>query len=228
MGLAAAGAAVCAADIVPASAQETAAIITANDGRALAVGVDVTDRASVESMTEVAMRAFGRLDVLVNNAGVANRDPLLTVSESEFDRIMAVNLKGPLLCTQAAVPRMQASGGGSIINIVSTSCELVPPNLALYASSKGGLKVLTKAMAVELAQYNIRANGICPGTTPTGLNRDRLARPGAVEREVSRFPLGRLGRPEDYVGAAILLASDESAWMTGSMLWVEGGFLSLG
>ena len=228
IGLAEAGAAVCAADVNLASAQETVDTILENGQRGLAAEANVTDRVSIERMVEAVWREYGRLDVLVNNAGVTNRDALLEIPESEFDRVIAVNLKGPLLCTQAAVPKMIASGGGSIINIVSTSAELVMPNLAVYAASKGGLKVLTRAMAVELAKHNIRANGICPGLTPTNLNAERLERPGVVERELERIPLGRLGRPEDYVGPCVLLASDQSSWMTGSMLWVEGGMLSYG
>lgn len=228
IGLAAAGAAVCTADMSLATARETSATIAANDGRALALQVDVTDRATIDDMVAAVARELGRVDVLVNNAGVTNRDTVLDVPESEFDRVIGVNLKGPLLCTQAAVPRMRAVGGGSIVNIVSTSAELVPPNLSVYAASKGGLKVLTKAMAVELGQYNIRANGICPGVTPTGMNQDRLSRPGVIERERARIPLGRVGRPEDYAGACVLLASDEAPWMTGAMLWIDGGFLCYG
>lgn len=228
MGLASAGAAVCAADLVLAGAEETAAMIAEKGGQAMAIQVDVASRASIDRMVEAVVAGFGRLNVLVNNAGVANRDPVTEVSEAEFDRVMAVNLKGPLMCTQAAVPHMRAAGGGSIINTVSSSAELVPRSLAIYASSKGALKVLTKAMAVDLGKYNIRANGIVPHTTITGLNRNRLSQPGVVERETVRIPLGRLAQPEDYAGAAILLASEDSSWMTGSMVWVDGGFMSLG
>jgi NAD(P)-dependent dehydrogenase (short-subunit alcohol dehydrogenase family) len=221
-----AGAAVCAADIVPASALETANAIKAAGGKALAIQVDVTDRTSIAAMMWSVMQEFGRLDVLVNNAGVTSREPLSEVSESEFDRVMAVNVKGALFCTQAAVPRMRASGGGSIINIISSSTELVPPNCSAYASSKGALRGLTKCMAVDLAQYNIRANGISPHVIATGLNRERLSRPGEAERDVKRIPLGRIGRSEDLGGLALLLASDESTWMTGSITSIDGGFLS--
>lgn len=227
-GLAAAGAMVCVADVVLDVAQQTVDAIRAADGKAIAVQANVTDRASIDRMVEATVYEFGRLDTLVNNAGVTNRDAFVDVPESEFDRVIGVNLKGPFLCAQAAVPNMRAVGGGSIINIVSTSAELVPSNLSVYATSKGGLKVLTRAMAVELGPYNIRANGICPGVTPTGLNADRLSRPGVVERELSRIPLGRIGRPDDYAGACVMLASDEVPWMTGAMLWIDGGFLCFG
>ncbi len=225
LGLAAAGAAVCVADVAIGGAEETAAMIAEKGGRGMAVQVDVTDRASIRRMVEAVVQRFCKVNVLLNNAGVANRDLILDLSEAEFDRVIGVNLKGPLLCTQEVVPHMRVAGGGSIINTISSSCELINPRLAVYGSSKGALKVLTKAMAVEFAQYNIRANGIVPHTTITGLNRTRIT-PEVEEREVARIPLGRLAKPEDYVGVAVLLASDESAWMTGSMVWVDGGFSS--
>lgn len=227
IGLASAGAAVCAADMMFSTAQETAAKIVSDGGRAIAAEVDVAKRSSIDGMMDTVMREFGRLDVLVNNAGTTNRDALVDVPEQEFDRVIAVNLKGPFMCTQAAVPRMSASGGGSIINIVSTSAELAPANISVYTASKGGLEALTRAMAVELARFNIRANGIIPGMTITGLTRAHMT-PEKTERWLSRIPLGRLGQPEDYAGVAILLASDASSWMTGSMICVDGGYLACG
>jgi NAD(P)-dependent dehydrogenase (short-subunit alcohol dehydrogenase family) len=228
LGMAEAGSAVCVADVNVAGANETAALIEDAGGTALALELDVTDRSSVDDVVSAVVDQFGGVHTLVNNAGVADRHLVVDVPESEFYRVIDVNLKGPLLCTQAVVPRMIDAGRGSIINIVSTSAELVSRNISVYAASKGGLKVLTKAMAIELGEYGIRANGICPGFTPTGLNASRWSEPETVERELARIPLGRIGRPEDYSGACVFLASEASSWMTGSMIWIEGGFLSLG
>lgn len=226
IGLAEAGAAVCAADINLQGAEETAESIRSAGGRAIAAAVNVADRASALALVDRTVGEFGRLDILVNNAGIINRDPLLELVEAEFDRVLDINLKGPLLCTQAAAPAMIRSGGGSIINIVSTITEMGAANMAAYAASKGGLKALTKAMAVELAPHKIRVNGISPGVTRTGINREQLARPEVVDRWLGRIPLGRIGSPEDHVGPAVLLASDASSWMTGEIIYVEGGFLS--
>jgi NAD(P)-dependent dehydrogenase (short-subunit alcohol dehydrogenase family) len=227
-GMARAGSRICVADLAAARAAETAWLINEAGGQAIAVHVDVTSRASIDEMVSATLDAFGHVDTLVNNAGVANRDPFLELSEAEFDRVYSVNVKGPLLCTQAVVPRMIQTGHGSIINIVSTSTELVSRNVGAYATSKGALKVLTKVMAVELGEHNIRANGICPGYTPTGLNTAKSANPELVQRELDRVVLGRVGSPEDYVGACVLLASDQSSWMTGAMLYIDGGYLALG
>jgi NAD(P)-dependent dehydrogenase (short-subunit alcohol dehydrogenase family) len=173
------------------------------------------------------MEAFGRVDILVNNAGVTNRQPLMDVAESEFDRVIGVNLKGPLWCTQAAVPAMRSCGGGTIINVLSITAEIVSPCQGVYAASKGGLRSLTRALAVELAPDKIRVNGILPGTTVTGINRERFSDPDVLAQRVRRIPLGRPGQPDDYAGPVILLASDASSWMTGSLIAVDGGLLSL-
>lgn len=226
IGLAEAGAAVCAADIDLQGAEETAESIRSAGGRAIAAAVNVADRASALALVDRTVGEFGRLDILVNNAGIMNRDPLLELVEAEFDRVLDINLKGPLFCTQAAAAAMIRSGGGSVINIVSTITEMGAANMAAYAASKGGLKALTKAMAVELAPHKIRVNGISPGVTRTGINREQLARPEVVDHWLGRIPLGRIGSPEDHVGPAVLLASDASSWMTGEIIYVEGGFLS--
>lgn len=221
------GARLVVADLVAASAHKVSAEITADGGEALPIEVDVSRRESIEAMVDATLARFGQVDVLVNNAGVMNRDPALELSEAEFDRVIAVNLRGPFLCTQAAARHMQARGG-SIINITSSSAVRTPPNLTAYAASKGGLQALTQALAVDLARYRIRVNAICPAVIRTDLNQDRLAAPGVTERETARIPLGRLGASSDLVGPAILLASDESAWMTGTSIAVDGGFLTHG
>lgn len=228
IGMAEAGSKMVIADVNPATAEETAAMIRGNGGQAVSTHVDVTSRASVDEMVATAVEAFGRIDTLINNAGVANRDPFLEVSEAEFDRVFAVNVKGTLLCTQAVAPVMIAAGrGGSIVNLASTSTELVSKNMGAYAASKGAVKVLTKVMAVELGEHYIRANAICPGFTPTGLNTAKSANPELVQREIDRVVLKRVGTPQDYVGACTFLASEQSSWMTGTMMFIDGGITSL-
>ena len=223
--LAVAGAAVGVADLRLPGAEETAETIRESGDCALALQVDVTDRTTVKRMVTTTVEQFGRLDILVNNAGVTRRTPLLEVTDADFEHLIGVNLKGPLLCVQAAVPHMRAGGGGSIINIASISPDLLVPGIAIYASSKAALRTLTQAMALELASDNIRVNGICPGLTLTGMNRERLAQPGELERNVARIPLGRAGQPEDHLGATLLLASDASSWMTGTLITIDGGRL---
>ena len=223
--LAEAGAAVCVADLPSADSAGTVATIRAGGGHALAVDVDVRNRGQVEAMVASAVQRFGRLDILVNNAGITRRSLLLDVTEADFDDLIGVNLKGPLFCMQAAVPHLRAAGGGSIVNVISISPDLLVPGIGIYATSKAGLRTLTEAMALELADDRIRVNGICPGLTLTGMNRERLSQPGELERNVARIPLGRAGLPDDHVGAVLLLASEASSWMTGSTITVDGGRL---
>jgi NAD(P)-dependent dehydrogenase (short-subunit alcohol dehydrogenase family) len=228
IGMAEAGSRMVVTDVNAQTAEETAEMIRAAGGQAIAAEVDVTSRDSVDAMVAAAMKEFGQIDTLINNAGVANRDPFLEVSEAEFDRVYSVNVKGPLLCTQAVAPVMILAGrGGSIINVASTSTELVSKNMGAYATSKGALKVLTKVMAVELGEHNIRANGICPGFTPTGLNEKKSANPELVQRELDRVVLKRVGTPQDYIGACTFLASKQSSWMTGALMFIDGGITSL-
>lgn len=226
LALASAGVGVCVADIRLDGADETVDQIQEGGGRAFAVACDVTDRAAVERMVRAAVETFGRLDVLVNNAGVTKRVPLMEATEADFASAMGVNVLGPLLCTQAAQPHLHAAGGGSIVNVASISPDLLVPGIAIYAASKAALRTLTQAMALELASDNIRVNALCPGLTLTGMNRERLAQPGELERNVARIPLGRAGLPEDHVGALLLLASDASSWMTGSLITIDGGRLT--
>jgi NAD(P)-dependent dehydrogenase (short-subunit alcohol dehydrogenase family) len=227
LGFAREGARVLVADVDEAAAEATAGLAREQGwGDQVAVcPVDVADGASVRAMVEEAEGRFGRIDVLVSNAGITNRQEFLDLTEELFDRVIAVNLRGVFLCGLYCGRRMAATGGGAIINIASVNSEVAASNTAPYCASKGGVQMLTRSMAVSLAPHKIRVNAIGPGTIRTNINRDRLDRPGATEAEAKRVPLGRLGTPEDLVGPAVFLASNESTYVTGHTLFVDGGFL---
>ena len=223
LGYAREGARVFGADIDEASARETAELAERAGGEIEPGFVDVADSASVQAMVRQAEQRFGGLDILVANAGIIARAEFLDHTEEMFDRVIAVKLRGVFLCGLYAGRRMAERGGGSIVNIASVNSEVAAPTTAAYCASKGGVQMLTRSMALSLAQHNIRVNAIGPGTIRTNINRDRLDQPGAVEAESRRIPLGRLGQPEDLIGAAVFLASDDSAYVTGHTLFVDGG-----
>lgn len=225
LGYAHEGARVLAADLNEDSARETAELGERAGGEIEPCRVDVSDGQSVQAMIGLAEQRFGDLDVLVSNAGIIHRTEFLDLTEEIFDRVLAVNLRGVFLCGLYAGRRMAATGGGAIVNIASVNAEVAASNTAAYCASKGGVQMLTRSMAVSLAPHKIRVNAIGPGTIPTAINRDRLSGPGALEAEAKRVPLGRLGRPEDLVGPAVFLATDDSAYVTGHTLFVDGGVL---
>ena len=226
LGFAREGAGVVVADVNQGAAEATGAQIVAAGGRSVAVRVDVADRDSNEAMLAAALAAFERIHILANNAGVSGRAHFLEMTEDEWDRVLGVNLRGQFLCGQVVARHMAANGGGSIINTSSQLAEgAANPSSSHYLASKGGSRMLTRAMAVDLAPHGIRVNALAPGLTVTALTRDRLAAdPGWRDWALGRIPLGRLGEPDDLVGAAVFLASDESRYMTGASLVVDGGY----
>ena len=227
LGFAREGAGVVAADVAPDRARETVQMIEAAGGQALAVQVDVSNKASVEALLVAAVERFGRIDVLFNNAGVSSRAPFLEMAEEEWDRVLGVNLKGQFLVGQAVARHMvDHGGGGSIINTSSQLAEgAANPRSAHYLASKGGSRMLTRGMAVDLAPHNIRVNALAPGVTISNLTRQRLADDAEWRRvALERIPMGRFGEPDDQVGACIFMASDESRYMTGATLVVDGGY----
>jgi len=224
-GLAREGAAVVCTDIDAAAAEAVAARIRAAGGRASAFALDVRDRAAVDDAVTAAVRTFGRLDVLVDCAGVSHGGNFLDLDHGEWERVVAVNLTGMFHLGQAAARQMvRQGGGGSIINVTSQLAEVARPERAAYVASKGGGRSLTHAMALDLAPHGIRVNAIAPGPTLTGLTRASYADPERRRATIAQIPLGRLGDPQDLVGAILFLASDESRWMTGSTLTVDGGY----
>jgi NAD(P)-dependent dehydrogenase (short-subunit alcohol dehydrogenase family) len=224
-GLAREGAAVVCTDIETAAAEAVAARIRAAGSRASAFALDVRDRAAVGDAVAEAVRTFGRLDVLVDCAGVSHGGNFLDLDHGEWERVVAVNLTGMFHLGQAAARQMvRQGGGGSIINVTSQLAEVARPERAAYVASKGGGRSLTHAMALDLAPHGIRVNAIAPGPTLTGLTRASYADPERRRATIAQIPLGRLGDPQDLVGAILFLASDESRWMTGSTLTVDGGY----
>jgi len=188
---------------------------------AVALGADVRVAADVAAMVQSAVDRFGRLDVLVNNAGAQTWTPLLDVTEQEWDLVIETNLKGCFLCTQAAARHMKLQGGGAIINIGS-GCNKVPfPGLVAYTASKGGIEMLTKVAALELAAYRIRVNCVAPGAVE--IERTRLERPDYAGTMARITPLGRVGTPEDIAGAVVFFASAAGDFITGQTLAVDGG-----
>ena len=196
-------------------------------GGAIGLTCDVTKGANVDHALQATVKAFGRLDVVINNAGWTHRNkPLLEVTEDEFDRIYAVNVKAIYLMTQRCVPIMRDQGGGSIINIGSTAGLRPRPGLSWYNGSKGFVNLVSKSLAVELAPMRIRVNCIAPVLGETGLTEAFLGGPATPEtlaKFIATIPLGRMSRPSDIASACVYLASDEAEFVTGVVLPIDGG-----
>jgi glucose 1-dehydrogenase len=208
------------------AAEQVVCEIRAAGGKAVAVRADVKALPEHERLISAALDKFGGLNILVNNAGMEYRESFLTTTEAQFDQTLGVNLKGVYFLSQKAARVMaQAKKGGKIINI--SSChDTVPLNLrSAYGISKGGLGMLTKSLALELAEHRINVNAISPGAILTEMNSTALAVPEVRARLLSRIPWNRLGDVEDCVGAAVFLASSESDYVTGATLYVDGGLL---
>jgi meso-butanediol dehydrogenase/(S,S)-butanediol dehydrogenase/diacetyl reductase len=192
-----------------------------------AVVCDVTQSSAIAEAVADVERSFGRINVLVNNAGALSVTTVESISEEDWDRVIATNLKGPFLMTRAVLPALRRAGGGSIINIGSVLGLVAMKDRAAYCASKGGVTLLTKAMALDHAHENIRVNCICPAVVETELIKGLFSatEEGTKLREAraATLPLGRLGQPQDIAELAVLLASDESSWMTGTAIPVDGG-----
>jgi NAD(P)-dependent dehydrogenase (short-subunit alcohol dehydrogenase family) len=195
-------------------------------GMAVAVAMDVGDSSSVAAAVSDVVRQFGKLDILVNNAGVTVTKPFLDVTEAEWDRVVDTDLKGVFLVAQAAANAMKAQGsGGAIVNIASILGLRVAGQVAAYIASKAGVVHLTKAMALELARYNIRVNALCPGYIETDLNRDFFAS-DVGGKLINRIPQRRAGQLAELEGPLLLMCSDAGSYMTGAVLAVDGGHLT--
>jgi NAD(P)-dependent dehydrogenase (short-subunit alcohol dehydrogenase family) len=221
------GAAVFCTDRDGAAAETTAARIRVAGGRAAASALDLCDRPAVDAAVAAVLREFGRLDIVLESAGISHRLNFLDLDAETWDRIIAVNLTGMFHLGQAAARQMVKQGAGSIINVTSQLAEVARPERAAYVASKGGARSLTHAMAVDLAAHGIRVNAIAPGPTLTGLTRPSYTDPEARRATEAMIPLGRLGEPDDLAGAVLFLASDESRWVTGSTVTVDGGYLTI-
>jgi glucose 1-dehydrogenase len=189
---------------------------------------DVSQKADVDALVAETMAVFGRIDILINNAGVTHKANFLDITEDDFDRVMRINLKSMFLCSQAVAREMVKQQSGCIINMSSVNSELAIPDQVPYVVSKGAINQLTKVTALNLAPYGIRVNGIGPGTILTELAKKAvLGSPEARHTILSRTPLGRCGEPEEVASIAAFLASDDATYMTGQTLFVDGGRMAL-
>ena len=226
------GAAVAVVDLNAEAAKDTAGEIAASGGTALPVVANVADRLQVTSAFEQIRNEYRRVDVLYNNAGVNSAGSVIDATEDDWDRSFAVNAKGTFLCSQAAAPGMVAAGGGSIINQGSVAALAGIANFASYCAAKGAVVALTRSMSVDLAPRGVRVNVICPGTVYTPLMEPMLRARGGGDMEaglaltVAKYPIGRLGTPEDIAAVALFLASEDSSFLTGSVLTADGGMTS--
>jgi len=219
------GAKIVVADVVVKDGEETVKMITNAGGEAIFVRADVSITEDAGKIVREAVRTYGKLDILFNNAGIAGEaSSTEECTEENWERVIDVNLKGVWLCMKYAIPEMAKSGGGAIINTASQAAERGMPNLPAYTASKGGVLSLSRATAIECAKKNIRVNVLEPGVigTPMVLNMPDVAKKSFL----SAIPLGKFGKPEEVAFAALFLASDESSHITGHALAVDGGIIA--
>ena len=220
-GLAQRGIAVAAADLSVESAEETAAGIVRQGGEAFGLGVNIAKKSEVQKVVEDVLSRWGRIDILINAAGILSRGSVADLPESEWDRVLSVNLKGVFLCTQAAARHMVGRRQGCILTLTSGRGEAGFPNGSHYSASKAGVSALTRTLAVELAPYNIRINAIGPGATDTAMYRGNTPAE-VVEARLRRHPLeGGAGKPQDIVGTALFFVTEASSYVTGQIFYMK-------
>jgi len=218
------GAKVVFGDILDGDGKKVEAEIRDTGGEATYVHLNVTREADWRAAVATAVERYGKLNVLVNNAGILLRAKIEATSEEDWDRIMAVNVKGVFLGTKCALPAMRQAGGGSIINISSTAGLVGSPGeTAAYTATKGAVRLFTKATAIQHAKENIRCNSVHPGPIETDMIKDMLENRAAWEQRLRRLPMGRVGTADDVGYGVLYLASDESSYVTGSELVIDGG-----
>ena len=218
------GAKVVLGDVLDEEGKQVEAQINESGGDATYVHLDVTQEDDWRSAVETAVSRYGKLDILVNNAGILIRKGLEETTVEDWDRIMGVNAKGVFLGTKHAIPAMRRAGGGSIINISSTAGLVGSPNGSpSYTATKGAVRLLTKSTAIQYAKEGIRCNSVHPGPIDTDMIRDTMSDPARLEQRMQRLPMGRVGTSEDIGYGVLYLASDESSFVTGSELVIDGG-----
>ncbi len=217
------GARVVVADYNEKAGEETVTAIRQAGGEAIFVRVDVSDWAHVQRLVDTTLQTYGGIDILVNNAGILLFGTALDTSPQDWERVIAINLTGTFLVSKAVLPHMIARGGGAIVNLTSsTGAHDAAANTVAYVTSKGGVALLTRAMAIDHAKHNVRINAVAPGPTDTPMLRDAMS-PEQLAAFAATFPMGRLGRPEELARAILFLASDEASFITGAILAVDGG-----
>ncbi len=221
------GAKVVIADRDLAAADKAVAALTQKGGQAMAVQCDVSNADSVAGMVQATVAAHGRLDVIVNNAGYGIAGSLSETSDEDWEALMGVNVRGVFLCCKHAIKQMQKNGGGTIVNVASVVAAVGIRNRAAYVASKGAVAAMTRSIALDYVESHIRCNAIAPGTIDTPYYTEILAKaadPVAIRKGLeARQPMGRLGTPEEIANGILFLASDESAFATGSILTIDGG-----
>ena len=218
------GARVVLADVLDDDGRRVEAEIQEAGNEATYLHLDVTNEDEWRSVIQEAVNRYGKLDVLVNNAGILIRKGVEDTTEEEWDRIMAINAKGVFLGTKRAIPAMRQAGGGSIVNISSTAGLVGSPHgSAAYTATKGAVRLLTKSTAIQYAKENIRCNSVHPGIIDTPMVQETLSDPAMMRERMQRLPLGRIGTTEDVAYGVLYLASDESSFVTGAELVIDGG-----
>lgn len=224
------GAAVMLADINSASARAVAKSIQAEGGKASWAETNVSSSESAAALVETALAHFGQVDILFNNAGVEGFGSVIDADEAIWERIFAVHVRGAFLCSKYTIPAMIKRGkGGSVINVSSVAGLVGLQNMAAYSAAKGAIISLTRSMAADFAQHNIRVNCVAPGTAMTPLGKRLIENdtPEKLAQRLSRYPLGRFGEPEEIARSVLYLASDDSSYTTGSCLVMDGGLTSV-
>jgi NAD(P)-dependent dehydrogenase (short-subunit alcohol dehydrogenase family) len=206
------------------------AAVTRDGGRAISIPTDVRDESSVERLVRITVETLGRLDILVNNAGVGIRRTVTESTMDEWDEVMEPNVRGVFLCMKYGIRPMVEQGSGSVINMASVASFVGFPRDAAYCASKGAVLMLTRQAALDYAPLGVRVNAICPGFIDTPMLRyycDQQPDPDAAWQQVlAQHPMGRVGTPEDVAGTAVYLAGDDSTWVTGATIAVDGGLLA--
>jgi glucose 1-dehydrogenase len=205
-------------------ANDVKANVEAAGGKAICVQGDISKIDDINGLFDAAIKEFGQVDILVNNAGVERHAPFWEITEKDYDFVMNVNAKGTFFCSQAMAKHLiETKRRGKIVNISSVHEDLPFPNFTAYCVSKGGVKMLTRNLGVELGQFGINVNNIAPGAIETPINKNLLNDPNKLNYLLGQIPLKRLGQPEDVAGLAVFLSSDEADYVTGSTFFVDGG-----